>query len=107
MIVHTTIEEKIGSFFNIVVLEYIAAGIVYLLENLVQQTILNESSSFQGFNHEWYVKVGIRISFTIFLSAFATNFNEFLRISQRMFERFKDRGYRFNLKKHSDDDFDD
>jgi hypothetical protein len=73
----------------------------------VEKTILDSGSSFNGFDHEWYVNVGIRISLTIFLSTFSTNFNETKSIIMKLFARFKDRGYKLNLKKDLDNDLDD
>ena len=107
---HTTIEEKIGSFQNIVILEFFAAGIVYLAENFVEFLLSSSNGnpfSYDGFDHKWYLNVGYRISFNIFLSAFITNFKEFQMIALRLYARFKDRGYKIHLKKDIEIDVDD
>ena len=116
MIVHTSIQEKLASFKYIILLEYFNMGIVFLIESFdpsgFTQIILGETTAthkqeFTGFESGWYMVIGLKLCFTIWMSSIVTNTKEVKRISQVFVNRFKDRGYKFNIKKDPEDSDDD
>ena len=91
-------------------------GIVFLIESFdpsgFTQIILGETAAthkqeFKGFESGWYMVIGLKLCFTIWMSSIITNTKEVKRISQVFVNRFKDRGYKFNIKKDPEDSDDD
>lgn len=90
MIVHTTIQEKLASFKYIILLEYFNMGVVFMIEGFdptgFSTTLLGldpetQTSAFSGFESGWYMQIGLKLCFTVFMSSVITNINEVKRIA--------------------------
>lgn len=66
-------------------------GVIYILDGL---------QDYNGFESDWYMSVGVRLSFTLFASTIVTNIQEFYRILKVFYKRFADRGRKLNIKKN-------
>lgn len=62
---------------------------------------------YEGFEASWYKEMGAPLCVAIFLSAFATNFNECQKMGFKEMQRIVDRGFKPNLKKDVEDEDDD
>lgn len=91
LVTHTTIEQKTTTFKYIILLEYFNMGVIYILDGL---------QDYNGFESDWYMSVGVRLSFTLFASTIVTNIQEFYRILKVFYKRFADRGRKLNIKKN-------
>ena len=62
---------------------------------------------YDGFNTEWYVEIGTKLCFSIFMSSVLSNLSEVKLIVEVFLTRFLDRGKKLNIKKDLEDDGDD
>jgi hypothetical protein len=62
---------------------------------------------YDGFSYDWYQDVGKSLCVVIFASAISTNIQEIRKLITSSLKRFKDRGFKPNLKKDLEDEDDD
>lgn len=62
---------------------------------------------YAGFNSAWYLNIGRKLCFSIFMSSVLSNFNEIKQIVDVFLTRFLDRGKKLNIKKDLEDEGDD
>ena len=67
----------------------------------------SKSASFDSFTSDWYTSEGIKLCMALFLSSFATNWNECQKMLFAEVARLIDRGFQPSLKKVEDDEDDD
>jgi len=78
---HTTTEQTLSSFNYIVILEYFNMCVIILLESfdptgfayrMMGQDPLT-AIVYDGFNSAWYLNIGKKLCFTIFMSSLLSN----------------------------------
>ena len=112
---HTTIEQALSSFKYIINLEYFNMCIIILLESFDPTGIANyilgqdpkTATVYEGFNSAWYLSIGKKLCFSIFMTAIISNINELKELVQVSTARFNDRGFKLNIKKDLEDEDDD
>jgi hypothetical protein len=91
-------------------------GIVFLIEGfdptgfavkLLGESSSNHKQEYNGFESSWYMNIGLKLCFTIWMSSVITNIKEVERISKVFIARFLDRNYKLNIKKDEEDSDDD
>ena len=68
---------------------------------------LNTATIYKGFNSAWYLSIGKKLCFTIFMSSLLSNMNEVKQLIEISLQRFIDRGYKIEIKKDLEDEDDD
>lgn len=107
---HNTIKMRKTAFYYIVVLEIFNMGLIFMfiaydptgfskwfLDDKDEQASLTN-----GFNHEWYQKVGKKVGFTIWTNVIISNLGSFNKYRGVFIKRFFDRRCRRQLDKRCD-----
>lgn len=108
----TKIQEQSTAFAHIVWMEFFNMGLILLITSFdpTRYTSLvkgTKYTTYDGFESAWYSQQGIKLCMALFLSSFATNFNECQKMFFAEIARLIDRGFRPNLKKDLEDEDDD
>jgi hypothetical protein len=67
----------------------------------------DEPIDYNGFSYIWYENIGKKICIALFASSITTNISEVQKFINVTFKRFRDRGFKPNIKKDLEDEDDD
>ena len=102
-----------GNFQKITIMQFINIAVVILLVNF---NIYDEGSEkakffeeipvlsgdFKDFTVEWYFRIGATLCITLAINIFSPHFTKLLFSLYYSCRRWKDRGYRFRIKRADD-----
>ena len=106
-------EERATSFQQIIALELCNLGIVALISGFdvlginhffFAGDVRYNKLVYNGFNTGWYIAIGQWICYQLYMSSFFKNSLEIFHYLIILFKRWKDRGFRINIKKNQDND---
>lgn len=69
--------------------------------------IVAKKEYYTDFNSDWYMNIGKKICIFIFTSAFLSNLADLRNYAFVITKRFRDRGYKTNMKNDPEDEDDD
>ena len=112
---HTTIQQALSSFQYIINLEYFNMCIIILMQSFdptgTAAWLMGKNPQnavvYGGFTSQWYLSIGKKLCFQIFMTSVISNTKEVKQLYGVMSSRFTDRGYKLNIKKDLEDEDDD